>query len=925
MSETMKTQTKKPKSSRSLTATLAIAFLVLSVVVLLVSNALQVFSSIAAQQQVIAGELQLIARAASQPVSSFIRDKFRVLEIAAGRDNLPARSPAEQQQILEGLLGSDPAFRQLVALNSQNQPVAQSSRLSQTTIGQSADLFSDKLFAQVKQGQPYISSVYIDPVTSEPLILVAIPATDAFGDFQGTLAAEVNLKFMWDVVDQLKVGEGGLAYVVDDQGNLIAFNDTALVLGGKNLQNLQQVKQFVRNPSATTAGAPEAGDGILGTTVVATYAPLGTPTWAVVTELPWGEAYRDVIQQILVSIIITVVIAILAGLAGAYLARRLAKPLVSLTGTATQIASGEIDLQAAVGGTSEVASLATAFNSMTAQLRGLIGTLEERVALRTDQLRASAEVGRAAAAILDQDRLLHEIVTLITERFGYYYAAVFTLDEAGRYAVLREGTGEAGQILKGRGHQLEVGGQSMVGSVTAQRKARIALDVGTEAVRFANPLLPDTRSEIALPLTVGERVLGALDVQSTQAAAFEEASAVVLQSMADQIAIALNNAEQFDQIERQAKLQAGISHLNRSLFAAESTSDLYRILAVELGHIVPHDYLSLTLTQSTGDLLREYLLHADANPVLTEGPICSPKKTLSGRAFTTRQLVVSRDLTQDATLDDAAQLTHLGFQSALFLPLIVGERILGTVNFASQNLAAFSLQNPAQFEQLAGQVAIALETQRLAQAQQRSLHEMEALTRQLTGQTWAKRLAGQEENVQYARSGLQEMRPAQLPEIIAAIEQHAPVVWSKSDDPDNPSPYAATLAIPIQLRGEVLGALQVGEASQAREWSQDDIAFVQSVADQVSLALDNARLLEETERRAQRERLVAEVSSRMFAADDLESIIQIAGQELGRVLHVDRAAIRLDPNLATAPLAEVAQPGGNGQSDDQQVGGGVDE
>jgi methyl-accepting chemotaxis protein len=632
MSETMKTQTKKPKSSRSLTATLAIAFLVLSVVVLLVSNALQVFSSIAAQQQVIAGELQLIARAASQPVSSFIRDKFRVLEIAAGRDNLPARSPAEQQQILEGLLGSDPAFRQLVALNSQNQPVAQSSRLSQTTIGQSADLFSDKLFAQVNQGQPYISSVYIDPVTSEPLILVAIPATDAFGDFQGTLAAEVNLKFMWDVVDQLKVGEGGLAYVVDDQGNLIAFNDTALVLGGKNLQNLQQVKQFVRNPSATTAGAPEAGDGILGTTVVATYAPLGTPTWAVVTELPWGEAYRDVIQQILVSIIITVVIAILAGLAGAYLARRLAKPLVSLTGTATQIASGEIDLQAAVGGTSEVASLATAFNSMTAQLRGLIGTLEERVALRTDQLRASAEVGRAAAAILDQDRLLHEIVTLITERFGYYYAAVFTLDEAGRYAVLREGTGEAGQILKGRGHQLEVGGQSMVGSVTAQRKARIALDVGTEAVRFANPLLPDTRSEIALPLTVGERVLGALDVQSTQAAAFEEASAVVLQSMADQIAIALNNAEQFDQIERQAKLQAGISHLNRSLFAAESTSDLYRILAVELGHIVPHDYLSLTLTQSTGDLLREYLLHADANPVLTEGPICSPKKTLSGRA-----------------------------------------------------------------------------------------------------------------------------------------------------------------------------------------------------------------------------------------------------------------------------------------------------
>src|SRR5512147_1257789 len=101
----MKTQTKKTLSSRSLTATLAIAFLVLSVVVLLISNGLQILSSITTQQQVIAGKLQLIAQAASQPVSSFIRDKFSVLKIAAGRDNLPARSPTEQQQILEGLLG----------------------------------------------------------------------------------------------------------------------------------------------------------------------------------------------------------------------------------------------------------------------------------------------------------------------------------------------------------------------------------------------------------------------------------------------------------------------------------------------------------------------------------------------------------------------------------------------------------------------------------------------------------------------------------------------------------------------------------------------------------------------------------------------------------------------------------------------------
>ncbi|CAG0935259.1 hypothetical protein TFLX_04091 [Thermoflexales bacterium] len=122
----------------------------------------------------------------------------------------------------------------------------------------------------------YISSVYIDSVTSEPLIFVALPATDAFGDLQGTLAAEVNLKFMWDVVDQLQVGETGLAYVVDEQGNLIAFSDTARVLTGENMQNLQEVREFVDDPTSTDVGV-EVATGILGTTVVGTYAPLGAP------------------------------------------------------------------------------------------------------------------------------------------------------------------------------------------------------------------------------------------------------------------------------------------------------------------------------------------------------------------------------------------------------------------------------------------------------------------------------------------------------------------------------------------------------------------------------------------------------------------------------------------------------------------------
>ncbi|HTP10233.1 MAG TPA: GAF domain-containing protein [Anaerolineae bacterium] len=547
------------------------------------------------------------------------------------------------------------------------------------------------------------------------------------------------------------------------------------------------------------------------------------------------------------------------------------------------------------------------------ELQDLQGTLEQRVAERTAQLQTSAEVGQAAAATLDSDQLLRQVVNLITERFGFYYAAVFTLNDTGTAALLREATGEAGRILRERAHQLEVNETSMVGYAISQRRARIALDVGLDPVRFANPLLPETRSEIALPLIASDRVLGALDVQSTQPAAFDESSAVVLQSMADQIAVALKNAEQFKQAEAQARRQSELNQFSRGLFSATSTEDLYRVLATALPTIVPHDYLGLALAQGT--TLREYRLQAAAEQILTEGPVYALQNTLSGRAYTTRHPAVSRNLDREEYLNDLAQLQRLGYHSALSLPLNIGERILGTLNFASRSAEVYSLESPTWFEQLAGQVSAALETQRLAEAQRTSLREMEALTRQLSGQAWAKRWQRQAgEAVLFARSGIGVDVPTSTPEIETVIAQHAPLIRTESNSSGEQSPYQAALAVPIVLRGEVLGGLQVGEAHQAREWTQDDLTFMQAVADQVALALDNARLIEETQQRAERERLVADISSRMFAANDLETIVQIAGEELGRVLQVKQTTVKVRAESSAASI-----PTGNGQTPDQHA------
>jgi len=175
--------------------------------------------------------------------------------------------------------------------------------------------------------------------------------------------------------------------------------------------------------------------------------------------------------------------------------------------------------------------------------------LEDRVKERTAdlerravQLRAAAEVGNAAAASKDLDLLLSEGTRLLSMRFGFYHVGIFLKDETGKYAILRASNSEGGERMLKRGHQLEIGQVGIVGYVTESGRARIALDVGKDAVYFDNPDLPQTRSEMALPLKVADRVLGALDIQSTESQAFKQDDLEVLQVVADQLAVAIENS-----------------------------------------------------------------------------------------------------------------------------------------------------------------------------------------------------------------------------------------------------------------------------------------------------------------------------------------------------------------------------------------------
>jgi GAF domain-containing protein/HAMP domain-containing protein len=609
------------------------------------------------------------------------------------------------------------------------------------------EVFADETYFNRGTVGSYIEPLSYSPSLERATLFASRPILGEHGRLLGVLAGRVDGSSLTKPMrtrEQASLGRTGETYLVGADGSMLT--DSRFAEAGTAVRTQGAENAVQRHEEGSSMYANYDGRAVIGV-----YRWVPDLQVALIAEQSRAEALSAVNRTVVLNGVISLLALVFAGVGAVVTARRIGNPLSRLAETASEIAAGDLERTAQVGRRDEIGTLADAFNQMTARLRGLIGRLESRVAertrdleLRSAYLEASAEVGRTASAMLDADELVQEVVGLIRDRFDLYYVGLFLIDEMGEWAELRAGTGDAGREMLAREHRLMVGGQSMIGQCVARSEARIALDVGEEPVRFDNPLLPETRSEAALPLESRGRVFGAITVQSAQPAAFDQDTVTVLQTMADQVAVALDNAYLFR--EAQDALEAA----RRA--QAESTREAWT------------------------ELLR-----------------FRPK---------------------------------LGYHS-----------------------------------------------------DDRGVRAAEDIWRS--------------EMEQAVRKG-QTVRD-ETPE---AAEEHA---------------GRYPLAIPIKVAGKVVGVLDTYKPAGTGAWTKGEIETLESLADQLGASLESARLHQATQRRAARERLVSEISARLRASMNPDTILKTTARGLGQALDAELASVEL-----TDPVTGDGRSGADGEIDGEE-------
>ena len=511
-----------------------------------------------------------IAQRVAGEVDDLVGNRERELIFLTDVGNIMLMNEEEQINTLTGLLASQNMYQELALLDGDGQETVRVAPLKIFSENELENRTGQPEFEQPKtSGAVYYSPVQFDEVTGEPFIVISAPSYDLrSGELLGLLVANFRFKPVWDAMSGAQVPGSGIVYVVDAENRVVAHRDPGVVLGGTQFE----IPEDGINPGLT-------GEGVA---IASTSSQFGTQEFFIVAELVANEALSLAYETLLTIGFVFVISVIFAAIVSVLAARQIVLPIENLASTANVIAAGDFSQRVEMERKDEIGILANAFNRMTDQLANLINSLEVRVQERTRTITTSSDVGRRLSTILDRNELVEAVVTQVQKAFDYYHVHIYLMDEQEQHLVMAGGTGEAGQKMLASQHKINIG-QGLVGRAAMTNAPVLVADVESDAEWLPNPLLPHTKAETAVPIAVGERVLGVLDVQQDKEYGLSEDDVELLVSITNQVAIALQVAEYLESTQTQARQEAISNEIAEKIRSAKNVEQALQIAVRELG------------------------------------------------------------------------------------------------------------------------------------------------------------------------------------------------------------------------------------------------------------------------------------------------------------------------------------------------------
>jgi signal transduction histidine kinase len=659
-----------------------------------------------------------LASVTGEQIRSFVQRKIDRFSDNADALSLYELGSKEQQLLLGLLVKNDSSFTHASIINSEGMEVLKVSDRKVYFPADLTDQSKSDSFVEALKGEDYISHVYTS-TRAQPYVTLAIPLWGAAQSVVGVVSAEADLSFLWEAIGKIRFGTAGYAYLVDENGNLIAHKDATLVLKSMNLGQVDGVKKFLRNPTRSDPTPADEGRGLTGGPVLVTYAPVRELGWSVILEEPQDAALANV-EILKRSALVFLVVGLSVGAAIiAWVSQKITRPIQELRQDVATIGAGNLEHRTDIQTGDEIEELAAEFNKMTDALQNSYDTLEQKVDQRTKEIAALYSVTTAVNQSLSLKNILDAVIAKITEIFRFESTRIYLFND--EMNELEMGASFEGSLEHSTATRTFKPGRGIVGRVAESGEPMIFENTQTDP-RYA--ALSATKAKYSVrqcffavfPIKTQSRVFGAILFNARSPRKLTGDETRLLTSMSEQLAVAVEKASLFRQSETRSQQLSVLNTIGASL---SQSLDLEMVLKEAIDKMI--ETLNFDASWIYLQNPSEEELRLKAHQGLSEDVARSMNRRnlsvgVTGKVFQTGKRLVFENLQNDIgykQLSPRNMVGSMGFASAAGFPIKAKDKVIGVLHLATNEKRHFTHEELQLIESIAQEIGVAAENARL--------------------------------------------------------------------------------------------------------------------------------------------------------------------------------------------------------------------